>query len=65
MSGNNSKTSLPPPPEMPESYMCCESGCGDACIFEIYYQEKQAYEMLLRQQEAAEMASKTTPNDDF
>lgn len=35
---------LLPKPEYPESWECCGSECGDFCVFEIYNQEKQAYD---------------------
>lgn len=47
------KPKLPPPPEPPEPYMCCDSGCGEACVFEIYYEQKRAYEALIKQHSLA------------
>lgn len=35
------------PPEPPEDYMCCDSGCGEACVFEIYREEKARYDRQL------------------
>lgn len=35
---------IPPPPEPPADYECCDSGCGDNCVFEIYRREKAEYD---------------------
>ncbi|OOR89452.1 hypothetical protein B0181_07185 [Moraxella caviae] len=35
---------IPPPPEPPESYECCDSGCGEFCVFEIYREQKAQYD---------------------
>ncbi|MBQ9601534.1 MAG: hypothetical protein IJR46_05925 [Neisseriaceae bacterium] len=40
----NNNLTLPPKPEPPADWECCGSECGDACIFEIYRREKQAYD---------------------
>lgn len=31
-------------PQPPEHWECCEGGCGDACVWQIYYREKAAFE---------------------
>ncbi|MDO4440889.1 MAG: oxidoreductase-like domain-containing protein [Moraxella sp.] len=35
---------IPPPPEPPEDYECCDSGCEEMCVFEIYRREKAEYD---------------------
>ncbi|MDO5356711.1 MAG: oxidoreductase-like domain-containing protein [Conchiformibius sp.] len=37
------------PPEPPQDWECCGSECGDACIFEIYRRELEAYRQRLRE----------------
>ncbi|GAB2282798.1 hypothetical protein Dimus_017333 [Dionaea muscipula] len=39
---------LPPPPEKPEPGDCCGSGCV-RCIWDIYYEELDAYNQLCKQ----------------
>ncbi|WP_100100516.1 oxidoreductase-like domain-containing protein [Snodgrassella alvi] len=31
-------------PVPPEDWECCNSDCGDACVWQIYYREQAAYE---------------------
>lgn len=54
---NMPSESLLPEPIAPEDWECCQSECGDACIFEIYRREKAAYDeqqqILRRQQQDA------------
>lgn len=38
------KPDLLPEPVPPEDWECCNSECGDACIYEIYRREKAAYD---------------------
>lgn len=35
---------IPPPPEAPEDYECCQNGCDELCVFEIYRQQKMDYD---------------------
>lgn len=44
----NNNLTLPPKPEPPADWECCGSECGDACIFEIYRREKQAYDEAVK-----------------
>ena len=37
------------PPVPPEDWECCNSDCGDACVWQIYYREKAAYETIQAQ----------------
>lgn len=37
----------PLPPEPPEEGECCESECGDGCIWTRYRQARAAYEQAL------------------
>ena len=39
---------LPPPPEKPEPGDCCGSGCV-RCVWDVYYEELDAYNQLLKQ----------------
>ncbi|XP_056696988.1 uncharacterized protein [Spinacia oleracea] len=41
------KKELPPPPEKPEAGDCCGSGCV-RCVWDIYYEELDAYDQLLK-----------------
>lgn len=40
----NISQDIPPPPEPPEDYECCNNGCGDLCVFEIYQLQKADYD---------------------
>ena len=33
-----------PEPVMPEDWECCGSECGDACVWQLYYRDKAAYD---------------------
>lgn len=46
---------IPPPPEAPQAHECCDSGCGDLCVFEIYRLQKAEYDKKYNNQ---------TPQDD-
>lgn len=35
---------IPEPPEPPEDYECCQNGCDELCVFEIYRLQKADYE---------------------
>lgn len=35
---------IPPPPEPPEDYECCDNGCDELCVFEIYRLQKADYD---------------------
>lgn len=37
-------TDIPPPPTPPEDDECCQSGCEELCVFDIYRQEKAEYD---------------------
>ncbi|WP_370388394.1 oxidoreductase-like domain-containing protein [Snodgrassella alvi] len=37
------------PPVPPEDWECCNSDCGEACVWQIYYREKANYEAHLAQ----------------
>lgn len=36
------------PPTPPESWECCGSDCGEACVYSIYAREKAAYDEQVR-----------------
>ncbi len=38
-------------PVAPSDDECCESGCGELCVFEIYYEQKRLYEAYLSSQQ--------------
>lgn len=40
----NTDEQIPPPPQMPDDDECCQSGCEDLCVFEIYRAQKAEYE---------------------
>lgn len=42
----------PLPPQAPPPDRCCHSGCGEACVEEIYALELRAYRMALQAWEA-------------
>ncbi|WP_066566119.1 oxidoreductase-like domain-containing protein [Snodgrassella sp. CFCC 13594] len=56
-----SEISLLPEPIPPEDWECCGSDCGDACVWELYYREKAAYDA--QQRHLAEVSSMQTPID--
>ena len=35
-------------PVAPEDWECCGSDCGDACVWELYYRDKAAYDAQQR-----------------
>ncbi len=39
---------LLPEPVAPEDWECCGSDCGDACVWELYYRDKAAYDAQQR-----------------
>ena len=39
----NNDSELLPEPIPPEEWECCNSDCGEACIWQLYYREKAAY----------------------
>ena len=40
---------LLPEPVAPEDWECCGSDCGDACVWELYYRDKAAYDAQQRE----------------
>lgn len=40
----NQPSDIPPPPESPEDYECCDNGCDELCVFEIYRMNKADYD---------------------
>lgn len=44
-------------PTYPEDWECCDNGCGELCVYEIYRIQKQAYdEQQKRLKQLAELA---------
>ena len=39
-------------PERPADGECCESGCGDACVWQKYYVARTAFEQAQREWQA-------------
>lgn len=37
------KQVIPPPPDKPEPYECCGSGCSP-CVYDYYYEELEKWE---------------------
>lgn len=44
-------------PVPPDDGDCCQSGCGDYCVFELYLDEKRAYEEQQRRLKQASVES--------
>lgn len=45
---DDTATDLPPrPPAPPEEGECCESECGEACVWTQYYEARAEYEAAL------------------
>lgn len=36
------------PPRYPESWECCGSDCGDACVYSVYAREKEEYDRQVK-----------------
>ena len=45
------------PPIYPQDWECCDNGCEELCVYEIYRVQKQAYD---EQQQRLKSVSKTT-----
>lgn len=45
-------------PTYPEDWECCNNGCDELCVYEIYRVQKQAY----NEQQARIKANNTIPN---
>lgn len=45
---------IPPPPEPPEDYECCNNGCDELCVFEIYKLQKADYDAKYPQHKKAD-----------
>ena len=41
----------PQPPQAPETWECCHSGC-DPCVYDLYWQALERYEAALKQWES-------------
>lgn len=41
---NELASDIPPPPERPSDEECCNNGCEELCVFEIYKIQKANYE---------------------
>lgn len=41
---NDANEQIPPPPEPPEDYECCNNGCEELCVFEIYKLQRADYD---------------------
>lgn len=39
-------------PTPPNEYECCEGGCGEACVWEKYYLEREQYAKALAEWQA-------------
>ena len=46
------------PPIYPEDWECCDNGCEEMCVYEIYRTQKQAYDAQQAQSAAALLPSK-------
>lgn len=54
---------LMPEPVRPESWECCGSDCGDACIQTIYWNEKAKYDAQQREWQAQQAAEESQKDD--
>ncbi len=43
---------IPNKPIMPDDSECCQSECGEACVFELYRQDKLDYDAKIAQLKA-------------
>ncbi|MFW2176213.1 MULTISPECIES: oxidoreductase-like domain-containing protein [unclassified Moraxella] len=41
---NNNPEKLLQEPTYPEDWECCDNGCEELCVYEIYRTQKQAYD---------------------
>lgn len=48
----NQNLAIPNKPIMPEDWECCQSECGEACVYEIYRQQKMDYDAKIAQLKA-------------
>ncbi|WP_281174541.1 hypothetical protein [Stenoxybacter acetivorans] len=39
---------------LPEDWECCSGGCGDACVWQIYYRKKAMHEAMQQNSDTAE-----------
>lgn len=44
MSTQQPTTEAPAEPVRPEDWECCNSDCGDACVWQIYYRDKAQWD---------------------
>ena len=51
-----------PEPVPPEDWECCGSDCGDACVWELYYRDKAAYDKEQQQLAANRTADAKQPH---
>lgn len=45
----NQNDEMPEAPVYPEEWACCDSGCGENCVYEIYRREKAQYDAWQKQ----------------
>lgn len=51
------QTDLLPEPVAPAEWECCQSDCGEACVWQMYYREKAAYEAQQQSLKSDKVAS--------
>lgn len=44
----SSLPTIPPKPVEPYDYECCQSECGDSCVYTIYQSQKTAYNRQIK-----------------
>lgn len=47
-------------PEPPGPNECCESGCGEACVWDIYYAELRKWQEAQQQEKASQIPEQNT-----
>lgn len=45
-------------PIYPEDWECCDNGCGELCVYEIYRQQKKAFDEQQRRLNATTIIDK-------
>jgi len=43
---------VPVCPTPPDEFECCDSGCGEACVWEKYYLDRERYDKALAEWKA-------------
>lgn len=63
MSNSSNNKSLIEEPIYPEDWECCNNGCEEMCVYEIYRVQKQAYDKQQAEQQRFNAAKLAKPAD--